>query len=88
VKYYQTTSQTLLNEPPVKCSLHILLIWNLDQGCTTLFAIAGCIKLIFMKYGRHEVQDIFCIASVLLPTIEPTLLSHVCLAVFLLNILI
>jgi len=41
-----------------------------------------------MNYGRQLVQDvlIFCIASVLLPHAQPSLLLHVYFALFLLSI--
>jgi len=55
-----------------------------------LFVITGRITIIFMKYGRQSVQDIFlfCISSVLLQHTEPNPLPHVCLAVFLQSIFI
>jgi len=57
-----------------------------DQGVLNFFAIARPITFIFMNYGGQQVQDIFCIVTLLLPHPEPSLLLHVCLAVFLLNI--
>jgi len=56
-------------------------------GVHNIFAIAGRITFIFMSYRRQCVQDIFCIASVLLPHTEPSLLAYVCLAVVLLSTL-
>jgi len=59
-------------------------------GIHNLFVIASHIMFIFMNYGRQSVQDIFifCISSVLLQHTNPSLLPHVCLAVFLQSIII
>jgi len=63
-------------------------------GVHNLFAVVGCITLSFMNYGREWAQDIFifllvCSPSVLIiPYTEPSLLPHVCFAVFLQSILI
>jgi len=62
---------------------------HLMQGVHNHSAIAGRISFIFVMQGRCWDQDIFsffCIAPVLLPRTEPTLLPRVCLDVFLLSI--
>jgi len=53
-------------------------------GVHNLFAIACRITFICMNYDRQWVPDIFIFgfASVLLPHAEPSLIPHVCLAVF------
>jgi len=53
-----------------------------------LFVIAGRITFIFTNYGQQTVHYFYCIASVLLRNTEPSLLSHVCLIVFLISVLI
>jgi len=59
-------------------------------GVHNLFVIADRITFVFMNYSRQWVQDIyiFSIVSVLLTHTKPNLLPHVCLAVFLQNILL
>jgi len=51
------------------------------SGVYNLFAVAGRVTCIFCEL-RSPLSSIFCVVFVLLPPTEPSLLSHVCLAVF------
>jgi len=60
------------------------------QGCTphNLFVFSAELRLFLLITAASDFNIFFCIASVLLQHTEPSLLPHICLAVFILNILI